>query len=102
MEKEVEEAQVKENLVCALKKYISEKNKVIENTLAKTDYLSRKDKFKKRFYQKTKHQPISKNRFYLLTMREILGKFSAPSNDSFAVMNRFKHLKILWGHSFES
>ena len=61
MEKEVEEANAKESLVCALKKYISIKKKAIEDGFSKSECLTWKDKFKKRFQHKNQNKGLPRS-----------------------------------------
>ena len=64
MEKEVEESRAKENLVWALKKYIQEKKKAIEDGFDRNQNLTWKDSFNKKFNRKRKPQQLSRTLFY--------------------------------------
>lgn len=61
MEKEVEEVQVKESLVCALKKYISQKKKAIEEAFPKPISLTWKNKFQNKIQQQKQNKHISRS-----------------------------------------
>lgn len=102
MEKEVQEANAKENLLWALKKYIQEKKKAIEDGFHENHTPTWKHAFNKKFKRKHLPQQLSRTLFYEATLRDIIGQLHEAPDESHTLMSCMKHLKCLWGHTFNA